>query len=76
VLAPELRGAAVVAETFRGRAQGAQRALVDGTPGLAWAPGGTPRAVFSFTVADGKIVAIDLIADPERIREFEVVLLD
>jgi RNA polymerase sigma-70 factor (ECF subfamily) len=76
VLAPEMRGAAVVAEAFRGRAQGAQRALINDVLGLAWAPGGQPRAVFSFTVADGRIVGIDLIADPERIGELAVVLLE
>ena len=27
--------------------------------------------VFDFTIEDGKVVEIDLIADPERIRELE-----
>jgi RNA polymerase sigma-70 factor (ECF subfamily) len=74
-LAPEMHGAQAVAETFRGRAQGAQQALIDGALGLAWAPGGQPRAVFSFTVADGKIVGIDLIAEPSHIGRLEVILL-
>ena len=32
-----------------------------------WAPGGTPRVVFRFTIDRGRIVAIDLIADPARV---------
>src|SRR5437588_645109 len=45
-IAEEVRGAAAVAETFAGRARAAQPALVDGAVGLAWAPGGHPKAVF------------------------------
>jgi RNA polymerase sigma factor (sigma-70 family) len=74
-LAPEVRGAAAVAEAFAGRARGAQLALVDGAVGAVWAPGGRPRAVFRFTVSDGKIAEIDVIVDPERVRGLEVVLL-
>ena len=74
-LAPEIRGAAAVAETFSGRARAAQPALIDGAVGLAWAPGGQPRAVFRFTIAGGKVVAIELIADPERIGQLDVVML-
>jgi RNA polymerase sigma-70 factor, ECF subfamily len=74
-LAPEVRGAAAVAEAFAGRARGAQLALVDGAVGAVWAPGGRPRAVFRFTVSDGKIAGIDVVVDPERVRGFEVVVL-
>jgi RNA polymerase sigma-70 factor (ECF subfamily) len=74
-LEPEVRGADIVAKTFSGRARAAQPALVDGVPGLAWAPGGVPRVVFGFTIAGGKIVEINLIADPERIGRMDVVIL-
>jgi RNA polymerase sigma factor (sigma-70 family) len=74
-LAPEVRGAAAVAETFSGRAR-AQPALVNGSPGAAWAPDGTPRAVFTFTIARGTIVAIDVVADPGRLGELKVEMLD
>jgi RNA polymerase sigma factor (sigma-70 family) len=67
-----VRGARGVAERFSGRARGAQPALVGGTPGLVWASGGRPRVAFSFTVEGGRIVAIDLLADPERLREVEI----
>ncbi len=68
----EARGARAVAETFAGRARVAQTALIDGEPGLVWAQAGTPRVVFSFTIKAGKILAIDLIADQERIRELDL----
>jgi RNA polymerase sigma-70 factor (ECF subfamily) len=74
-LAPEIRGADDVAATLFGRARGAQPALIDGLAGAAWAPGGQPRALFRFTVADDRVVAIDIVSDPTRLREFDVVLL-
>ena len=74
-LSPEIRGAEAVAKTFAGRARGAQPALIDGVAGLVWAPGGVPRAVFNFTLAGGKIVAIDLVADPEHLGELDVTIL-
>jgi RNA polymerase sigma factor (sigma-70 family) len=74
-LAPEVRGAAAVAEAFAGRARGAQLALVDGAVGAVWAPGGRPRAVFRFTVSAEKIAGIDVIADPKGVRGLEVVVL-
>ncbi|MGH3321768.1 MAG: hypothetical protein ACRDN9_16665 [Streptosporangiaceae bacterium] len=35
-----------------------------------------PRVVFDFTVAGGKIVEIDLLADPTRLGQLDVELLD
>ena len=74
--APEVHGAAAVAETFSGRERAAQAALVDGAVGLVWAPGGRPRVVFGFTITRGKIVAIDLIADRVRLGQLDLVVLD
>jgi len=73
--ASEVRGAAAVAATFFGRAKGAQPALVDGSAGLVWAPGGRPRVVFAFTIEGGRIAAVDLIADPERLDRLELKLI-
>ena len=73
-LAPELRGARAVAESLSGRAGAAQPALINGAPGLVWAPGGQPRAAFSFTIARGKIVRVDLIADPAHLRRLDLTL--
>jgi RNA polymerase sigma factor (sigma-70 family) len=70
--APEVRGAAAVAETFRGRARGAQPALVEGLPGAVWAPGGQVRAVFGFVIDEERIVEIAVTADPVRIAELDV----
>ena len=74
--AAEVRGAAAVANTFFGRARAARRAVVNGGAGLAWAPGGQPRVVFDFTIAAGRIVAIDLLADAERLQQLDVKILD
>jgi RNA polymerase sigma-70 factor (ECF subfamily) len=74
--ARQVRGASDVASTFSGRARVAHPALVNGTVGAVWAPGGRPRVVFGFTIAHRKIVAIDLLADPERLRLLDVLVLD
>src|SRR6266566_9086298 len=70
--AAEVRGAQAVADTFKGRARAAQPALVNGAAGLVWRTGGQPRVVFQFTTGGGKIVAIDLVADPARLRQLDV----
>jgi RNA polymerase sigma-70 factor (ECF subfamily) len=76
IIAPELNGADAVARTFVGRARAAQVALVDGSPGLVWAPGGIPRVAFLMTTRDGRIATIDLVADPERLGRMEVVMTE
>src|SRR2546422_1578943 len=70
----EVRGATAVAGTFSGRARFAQPALVNGAAGLVWAQGGRPRVVFAFTITRGKIIAIDLVADPERLSQLDPVV--
>ncbi len=72
----EVHGAVAVASTFSGRAQAAQPALVNGAAGFVWAPGGQPQVVFDVTISNGRIVAIDQVADRERITQIEVVFLD
>ena len=72
----EVRGAAAVAGTFSGRARAAQLALVNGCAGAVWSAGGRPRVAFSFTIGRGKIVEIDLVADPARLRQLDVVILN
>ena len=71
----EVRGVAAVAGTFSGRARAARPALVDGAPGAVWAPGGRPRVAFGFTVTSGRIVRVDLLADPERLARLQLVEL-
>jgi RNA polymerase sigma factor (sigma-70 family) len=71
----EVRGAPAVAGQFSGRAQAAQAALIDGAPGAVWVIGRRPRVVFDFTITDGRIVEIELIAEPERLRQFDLTVL-
>ncbi len=72
----EVRGAAAVAETFKGRARVAQLALLDGAVGAVWAPGGRPRVAFRFSIAGSKIVAIELLADSERLEQLDLEILE
>jgi RNA polymerase sigma-70 factor (ECF subfamily) len=74
-LTSELHGAKAVAERFRGAAQSAQLALIDGVPGAVWAPGGTPRVLFGFTIRNGKVVDIELAADPQRLSRLKIEIL-
>jgi RNA polymerase sigma factor (sigma-70 family) len=73
--AAETVGAEAVARIFVGRAKAARPALVDGRPGLAWLQGGQVRVAFAFVVEGERVTSIDLIADPDRIRELDVVLV-
>jgi hypothetical protein len=72
----EVRGATVVAGTFSGRARFTQPVLIDGAVGAVWAPGGRPRVVFDFTITRGKIIEIHLVADPERLRQLDLTVLN
>jgi RNA polymerase sigma factor (sigma-70 family) len=69
-------GAMAVAKTFAGRAQAAQPALIDGAAGLVWAQSGEPRVVFAFTVHEGKVVGIEMVADRSRIDQLDIAILD
>jgi RNA polymerase sigma factor (sigma-70 family) len=68
----EVRGAGDVAETFCGRAKAALLTLIDGNAGAVWSAGGAPRMVFDFTVTDGRITAIDMLADPGLLAELDL----
>jgi len=72
----ELRGAEAVANTFKGRAQAARPAVVDGALALAVMFGGRLRIVLRLTIDDDKITAIEAVADPKRIATFDVALLN
>jgi hypothetical protein len=65
-----------VAGAFVGTAHAARRALIDGSPGAVWAPGGVPRVVFVFSMINGKISELEVIADRAHIAELELVILD
>lgn len=72
---PELRGAAAVAASFKGRAQAARPARVDGGIGVAVSFGGHLRIVLELAFDGEKIAGIEAIADPSRIAQFEVEVL-
>jgi RNA polymerase sigma factor (sigma-70 family) len=71
----EISGAAAVAQTFKGRARAARLALVDGAVGLAVVLQGRLRILLGLTIADGRIAAIDAIADPEHVAQLNVQIL-
>jgi RNA polymerase sigma-70 factor (ECF subfamily) len=73
-----VRGAHAVAEqtfAFRQLAEFARPALVNGAYGLVTAPGGVPVSVVGFTVAHGRIVEMNLLADPERLSRLDLTVL-
>lgn len=67
-----VRGADDVAATFAGRAQGANLAVLDGQPGAAWLVNGTAKVVFDFVVKSGRVVAIELVADPDVLHAITI----
>ena len=71
----EMRGAPAVARALSGGARAARLAIVDGLAGLVWAPRGDVRGVMEFVVADGKIVALNVTGDAERIDAAEIVVI-
>jgi len=74
----EVRGARAVAEqalTFSWRARFSQLALVNGAVGIVVAPRGRLVAVMVFTVRRGKIVEIDVLAGPARLRQLDLTVL-
>ena len=72
---PEMRGADAVARAFKGRARNAQVALVDGAPGVVVAPNGKLLLVLRAKIANGFIIEVEAIADPQRLAELELAVL-
>jgi RNA polymerase sigma factor (sigma-70 family) len=75
----EVHGAEKVARramTFARLSPYVRPALVNGAAGVVVAPRGVPFSIMGFTVAGGRIVAIDSLADPERLRELDLTVLD
>ena len=69
----EVLGAAEVADVFAGRARAARLADVDGEPALVWAQGGEPRVAFLLAIEDGRIAAVDIVADPDDLLASSIV---
>ncbi|MEU2628843.1 MULTISPECIES: RNA polymerase sigma factor SigJ [Kitasatospora] len=74
-----VRGAREVASQafrFRHMAPFSRPALVNGGAGTVTVVDGRPVSVMDFVVADGLIVAIDILADPERLARLDLDLLE
>ncbi len=77
-LSREVRDVRAVAEqtlTFSRLFPFVRPALVNGAAGVVVAPRGRPFAVMGFTVRRGKIVEIDVLADPARLRQLGLAVL-
>ena len=61
---------------FRQFAQFAQVVLVNGEVGVVNAVEGRLQSVMGVTVVDGRIVALDILADPERLARLDPGALD
>ena len=75
----EVRGAEIVAGralVWSRVALATQRVLVNGAAGLLATRDGQPFSIGAFTVRGGKIVEIDILADPERLRRLDLTILD
>ena len=71
----EIRTAAVIAAQAAMAAKlsrHVQPALVNGTAGAVVVVNGTPFSVMAFTVHDGRIAAIDVLYDPERLARLDL----
>jgi RNA polymerase sigma-70 factor (ECF subfamily) len=78
-LSREVRGARAVAEqtlTFSRLSPFVRPALVNGAAGVVVAPRGRPFSVMGFTIRGGKIVEVDILADPARLSRLDVSVFD
>jgi RNA polymerase sigma factor (sigma-70 family) len=71
-----IRGGVEVASramTFARLAPFVRPVLVNGVAGVLVAPDGKPFSVMAFTVAGGRVVAIDALADPDRLQGLDAL---
>jgi RNA polymerase sigma-70 factor (ECF subfamily) len=74
-----LRGAAAVARGARAAAARSHQsvvALVNGVPGIVYAPRGRVAVVLAFTFSEDLISGIEVIADPARLEALELAVPD
>jgi RNA polymerase sigma factor (sigma-70 family) len=74
-----MRGAREIAAralTFARLSPYVRAALVNGVAGVVVAPGGRPVSVMAFTVTGGRIVAIDALSDPARLKNLDLAGFD
>lgn len=74
----DFRGAQAFARgaiTFAHMARSTEAMLLDGSVGLVWAPQGHLQRALRFTIKEGKVAAVDIIADPARLRVLQLAVL-
>jgi len=49
--------------------------LINGAVGLAWAPDGKLTRVLAFSIKDGKIAQVDIIADAARLEKLDLAVI-
>jgi len=67
---------AIATRAIQGGARAAQSALIDGSVGVIVAPLGQLLMVIRFTITDGKIAEMDVIAEPERLSQLDLAILN
>jgi RNA polymerase sigma factor (sigma-70 family) len=75
----EVRGAEAIARqavTYSRLGLAMELALINGAVGLVARRDGEPFSVTGFTVKGGKIVAMDILADPARVHQLDLAVLD
>jgi RNA polymerase sigma factor (sigma-70 family) len=78
-LSREVRGAETVAGQallWSGVGLSMRRALINGAAGIVSTRDGEPFSLGAITVREGKIVEIDILADPERVRRLDLSVLE
>ena len=75
----KIRGAGIVAQQalmFSRLAEYVQPVLVNGTAGIiSWLPDGRPFSVMGFIVRKGRIVEINVLRDPDRLRRLDLTVV-
>ncbi|MER5394581.1 RNA polymerase subunit sigma-70, partial [Saccharopolyspora sp. NPDC002686] len=72
------RGPEAVAQgatTFAGIAEAVEPVLVNGAAGAVAIVGGQVISLAAFTVVGGKVVALDILADPDRLNGLDLSFL-
>ena len=63
------------AATFNRLGYESRRALVNGAPGVVSFADDRPISVVGFTVAGGRIVEMNILSDPDRLRELDLAVV-
>lgn len=72
----EIRGAVKVAGLFKGSAQAARPAFVNGIMDIAVVPAGRLLVILRLEIANGRIAGIDAVANPEAMERFELEVME